>query len=177
MLRSHAFTTSTKNQKMTALDFTTTISVDQTPKQAFDAINNVRAWWSEEVQGSTNKLNDVFAYHYEDVHRAKIKLIEVIPNKKVVWLVMDNYFKFTKDTSEWTGTKVSFEISEKDNKTEIRFTHLGLDPDYECFDVCSNAWTHYIEESLYGLLTTGKGLPNGKGKPSTENEKKLANNN
>ena len=102
-----------------------------------------------------------------------MKLIEVIPNKKVVWFVVDNYFKFTQDKSEWTGTKIIFEISRKNNKTQIRVTHAGLVPEYECFDICSNAWTHYVQESLRDLITTGKGQPNGTGKPSTEQEKKL----
>ena len=114
-------------------DFTTTLLVDQTPEQAFKAITNVRGWWSEEIEGDTEKLNDEFTYHYEDVHYCQIKLIEVIPNQKVVWFVKYNYFKFTKDRSEWTGTKMSFEISEKGNKTEIRVTHLGLVPEFECF--------------------------------------------
>jgi hypothetical protein len=162
-----------KTQKMTTPDFTTTILVGQTPKQVFDAINNVRGWWSEEIEGSTDKLNDEFKYHYEDVHRCKMKIIEFIPNEKVVWLVLDNYFKFTKDKSEWTGTKISFEISEKDNKTQLRFIHLGLVPEYECYDVCKNAWSQYIQQSLLSLITTGKGQPNGTDKPQTEHEKKF----
>jgi hypothetical protein len=159
---------------MTNKDFTTAILVDQTPKQAFDAITNVRGWWSEEIDGNTNHLNDVFDYQYEDVHRAKIKLTEVIPNKKIVWSVLENYFKFTEDKTEWTGTKVIFDISEKDGKTEIRMTHQGLTPEYECFEICQDAWTTYIQHSLRNLITTGKGQPNGKNKPQTENEKKLA---
>src|ERR1700716_4159784 len=103
---------------MTTTDFTTTIVVDQTPEEVFNAINNVRGWWSEEIEGGTEKLNDEFKYHFEDIHSCKMKLIEVIPGKKVVWLVLDNYFKFTKDKSEWIGTKISFEITEQDNKTQ-----------------------------------------------------------
>jgi hypothetical protein len=158
---------------MNTPDFTTTILADQPPAAAFNAINNVRGWWSEEIEGSTDKLNDEFTYHYEDIHRCKMKLIEVIPGKKVVWLVLDNYFNFTKDKSEWKGTKIIFEIAEKDNKTQIRFTHLGLVSAYECYDICKNAWTKYIQQSLFNLITTGKGQPNGKGKPQTEDEKKL----
>ena len=167
---------------METRDFTTTILVDQTPKEAFNAINNVRGWWSEEIEGSTDKLDDEFKYHFEDIHRTRIKLIEVVPNNKVVWLVMENYFKpgifgtndgFTHDKSEWTDTKISFEISKKDNKTQIRFTHLGLVPEYECFDVCSNGWTHYIRESLLSLITTGKGQPNSTGNPMTTDEEKF----
>lgn len=158
---------------MTTPDFTTTLLVNQTPAAAFNAINNVRGWWSEEIEGSTDKLHDEFTYHYEDVHYCQMKLTEVIPNKKVVWFVKYNYFKFTKDKSEWTGTKISFEISEQDNQTQIRFTHLGLVPEYECFGICSNAWSQYIQQSLLSLITTGKGQPNSTGNPRTADEKKL----
>ena len=158
---------------MSTQDFTTTILVDQTPKEVFNAINNVRGWWSEEVEGSTDKLIAEFNYHFEDVHRAKIKIIEFIPNEKVVWHVVDNYFKFTKDKSEWTDTKIVFEISKKDNKTKLRFTHVGLVPDYECFDICYKAWSQYIKQSLFNLITIGKGQPNATAKPQTEHEKNL----
>jgi len=159
---------------METSDFTTVLLVDQTPEVAFNAITNVRGWWSEEIEGDTEKLNDEFTYHYEDVHYCQIKLIEVIPNQKVVWYVKYNYFKFTKDRSEWTGTKMSFEISEKDGKTEIRVTHHGLVPEFECYDICSNAWTQYIQQSLKNLITTGKGNPNATGKPTTEDERKFS---
>ena len=147
---------------MTTSDFTTTLLVDQTPKEAFDAINNVRGWWSENIDGGTDKLNDEFIYHYKDIHYCKIKLIELAPNQKVVWLVLDNYFKFTKDKNEWKGTKPIFDISKKDNQTQIRFTHEGLVPQYECYEICREAWTNYITDSLCNLITTGKGQPNSK---------------
>lgn len=152
-----------KTQKMTTTDFTTTFVVDQSPAEVFKAVTNPRGWWSEEIEGGTEKLNDEFTYHYEDVHAAKMKLIEVIPNEKVVWLVQDNYFKFIKDKREWIGTKIVFEISEANNKTQLRFTHEGLVPEYECFDICRDAWSNYIKNSLRNLIITGKGAPNPKG--------------
>jgi hypothetical protein len=151
---------------MATKDFTTTILVDNTSEEVFNVINNVRGWWSEEIEGSTDKLNSEFDYHYEDVHRCKIKIIEPVPNKKIVWSVLDNYFKFTKDKSEWKGTKIIFDITEKDNKTEMRFTHQGLVSAYECYEICRDAWTGYIQKSLRNLITTGKGQPNATGKPS-----------
>jgi hypothetical protein len=140
-------------------DFTTTILVDQTPKQAFDAINNVRGWWSEDIEGSTDEPGSEFDYRYQDIHRCKMKIIEFIPAQKVVWLVTDNYFKFTTDKTEWINTKIIFEILEKDHKTEVRFTHQGLVPDYECYEVCYEAWTYYIQDSLRNLITACKGQP------------------
>ena len=138
-------------------DFTTSILVDQTPMEAFDAINNVRAWWPGEIEGKTTKLNDEFIYRYKKIHYSKQKLVEVIPGKKVVWLVTDSSLNFVENKTEWTGTKIIFEISEKNNKTQIRFTHQGLIPQYECFDSCSNAWSDIIKNGLRNLITTGKG--------------------
>jgi hypothetical protein len=147
---------------MKTSDFTATILVDQAPKEAFDAFNNVRGWWSENIEGSTDKLDDEFIYHYQDIHYCKMKLIEVVPDQKVVWLVLNNYFKFTKDKNEWIGTKIVFDISQKDGQTAARFTHEGLVPQYECFEICREAWTNYIKYSLRNLITTGKGQPTAK---------------
>jgi uncharacterized protein YndB with AHSA1/START domain len=147
---------------MTATDFATTIMVDQTPEEVFEAINNVRGWWAEDVEGDTEKVDDEFTHHYGNVHRCKIKIIESVPGKKIAWLVLDNYFKFTTDKTEWIGNRITFDISQKDGKTQLRFTHLGLVPEYECYDICFNAWTGYINDSLHKLLTTGKGQPNPK---------------
>jgi hypothetical protein len=149
---------------MTNQDFTTTFTVDQTPDEVFKAINNVRGWWSEEIEGTIDKLGAEFTYHYEDVHRCKMKITEFVPGKKVVWLVLDNYFNFTEDKTEWKGTKVIFEVSKKDDNTQLRFTHEGLVPEYECFNVCSNAWGTYINGSLRSLIETGKARPNEKEK-------------
>jgi len=143
-------------------DFTTTILVDQTPQEAFDAINNVRGWWSENITGGTEKINDEFTYKAKELHRCTMKLIEVVPDKKIVWLVLDNYFSFVNDQSEWKNTKIIFEISKQGDKTQIRFTHQGLVPGHECFDICQNAWTGYINNSLRDLIAIGKGQPNRK---------------
>lgn len=142
---------------MTISDFTTTILVDQTPKQVFNAINNPQAWWSGEIKGSTGKLNDEFTYRYEDLHLSKQRIVEMIPDQKVVWLVTESKINYAEDKREWTDTKMSFEISEQDNKTQLRFTHLGLVPEIECFDSCSNSWSQLIQQGLFSLITTGKG--------------------
>src|ERR1700693_3011898 len=139
--------------------YTTSFTVDQTPEEVFDAINNVRGWWSGEIQGDTGKLGAEFTYRVQDVHRSKQKITEFIPGKKVVWHVLDGYLGFVKDKSEWTGTDIIFEIAEKGGKTEVRFRHAGLVPAYECYDNCSNAWGMLINGNLRKLPATGKAQP------------------
>jgi hypothetical protein len=144
---------------MTDKSFTISILVDQTPHEAFKSINDVRRWWTENVVGKSQQPGDEFEVRFGDVHYSKQKLIEVIPDTKVVWLVTDSKLSFIKDKGEWTGTKISFEISRSGNQTHILFTHEDLIPGHECFDACSNAWTDYVENSLKKLITTGKGKP------------------
>src|ERR1700690_216790 len=114
--------------------YTTSFTVDQSPKEVFAAINNPRGWWSQAIEGDTDKLGADFNYHYRDVHRCAFKISEFVPGKKVVWHVVDNHFNFVKDRSEWKGTDVVFEIARQGDKTEVRFTHVGLVPAYECYD-------------------------------------------
>ena len=141
---------------------TTSFTVDQTPEEVFDAINNVRGWWSGEIDGRTDKLGEVFTYRYKDVHRTTQKITELVPGKKVVWHVTDAELNFVKDKTEWNGTDIVFEIAKKDGKTEVRFTHVGLVPAFECYGGCSGAWGFYINDSLRNLITTGRGAPNQK---------------
>ena len=140
-------------------DFTTTFLVDQSPEVAFDAINNVRGWWGDDIDGSNDNVGDEFTFRVRDIHYSKIKVIELVPNEKVLWLVLDNHFNYVKDQSEWVGTKISFKIASIGDQTEVRFAHLGLVPAFECFDVCSNAWGSLMHDSLRSLIATGTGQP------------------
>jgi hypothetical protein len=138
-------------------DFNCTILVDQSPETVFDAINNVAAWWQGEIKGNSNKLNDEFTYRMEDFHFSTQKVIEMVPDEKIVWLITESKLNFISDKTEWNGTKISFEISRVNDKTQIRFTHIGLAPEIECYNACSNGWEQLIQKSLFSLITTGKG--------------------
>ena len=141
-------------------NFTTIFTVDHTPEEVFAAINNVRGWWSGEIEGSTDKIGDEFTYRYKDFHYSKQKITEFIPGKKVVWRVLEASLNFIEDRTEWNGSEITFQISIQGDKTEVRFTHVGLVPEHECYNACSGAWGSYINGSLRNLITTGKGEPN-----------------
>jgi hypothetical protein len=136
-------------------DFTTTFTVDQSSEDAFAAINNVRSWWSGEIEGSTDELGDEFTYRYEDLHYSKQRIAEFIPSEKVVWLVVDARLNFVEDKREWTGTTITFDVAKKGDHTEVQFTHARLVPENECFTACSSAWNYYINGSLRSSIAGG----------------------
>jgi uncharacterized protein YndB with AHSA1/START domain len=145
---------------MNGQNFRAAFTVDQTPDEVFAAINNVRGWWSGNIEGRTERAGEEWTYRYKDVHYSKQKITELVPGKKVVWLVLDGYLSFVEDKTEWTGTTMTFDILKKGDNTEVRFTHVGLAPDYECYGACSNAWGSYINGSFRRLITSGTGEPN-----------------
>jgi hypothetical protein len=142
---------------MTPTNFTTQFSVANSATEVFHAINNVRGWWQGEIEGPTAQLNDEFIYRMKEIHYSKQKIEACIPDQKVVWLVTDSNLNFTQNKSEWTGTKIIFEIAETNKQTQLCFIHAGLVPAMECYGGCSSAWEKLIQESLFGLITTGKG--------------------
>ncbi len=139
--------------------YTTTLLVNKSPEEVFNAINNIRGWWSEDVKGNSSKKNDEFEIRFEDIHYSKQKLTEFIKNKKIAWRVTDSRLNFLKNKKEWTGTTMVFDISRQGTKTKLRFRHVGLVPEFECYDACSKGWKFYIMSSLRDYLVSGKGEP------------------
>jgi len=144
---------------VTDQSYTTTFTVEQNPYDVYRAINDVRGWWEETIVGRTHEVNDEFVHWVPGVHFARIRVDELLPGKRVVWRVLDNWMSFIDDQSEWKGTQVRFDIAATDGGTEVRFTHVGLTPADECFDVCRDAWGVYVTDSLRSLIATGVGKP------------------
>jgi hypothetical protein len=74
------------------------------------------------------------------VYRSVQRLVEVIPNKKLIWLVTESNMTSIHDAKEWAGTRLIFDITKEDDKTTLTFTHEGLVPKAECYKFCMPAW-------------------------------------
>jgi hypothetical protein len=141
--------------------FTTSIRVSNSASEVFQAVLDVRSWWSglydESFEGNSDNLGDEFSFRAGDgAHYSRQRLIEMVPDKKVVWQVVDANLNFVEKTDEWVGTRIEFTIEEHPDGTEIRFTHEGLVPEFECYNSCSPAWTRYIQERLTDVLANQK---------------------
>lgn len=139
--------------------YNASIVVAKSAAEAFKSINNVTKWWSESLEGDTHNLNGVFTIDWGKGNYVTFKLVELVPEKRVVWLVTDCNLNWLKNTTEWTDTKIVFDISNAGNQTKIDFAHLGLVPEVECYDMCVKGWDQYFKGSLHQLITEGKGQP------------------
>jgi len=134
--------------------FATTIEISNSPEEVFNCITEVTKWWSKDFEGSSSQLNDEFVIHHPNQHYSKQKLIEFIPNRKIVWLVTESQLYWLQNNKEeWTNTKMIFEISAQNNKTILHFSHYGLVPELECHTMCEKGWTMIIKSWLLHFIT------------------------
>jgi hypothetical protein len=139
--------------------YSTSYTVEQSPDEVYAAVLDVRSWWTGEVEGSTDDVGAEFTYRHPPQHYSRQRVTELEPGRRVVWQVIDSNLSFVSVPDEWTGSEIVFDIAAVDGGTELRFTHVGLVPDVECYGACSTGWRHYVSGSLHSLITTGRGLP------------------
>jgi hypothetical protein len=140
-------------------DYRTSIEVSKSPQDVFKHLLDVSKWWSKDFEGSSSKLNDEFVISHTDQHYSKQKLTEVIPGKKLVWLVTISELNWLeKDTHEWTNTKMIFELTSEGDKTLLYFTHEGLVPAKECYARCEQGWNVVIKNCLFDFIKEGKAI-------------------
>jgi hypothetical protein len=147
--------------KMAKKNFTASIELEKSSRDVFKAItHDVAKWWDgKDLTGSSTKLNDEFTIIHEDVHYSKQKLIEIIPDKKIVWLVTESKLNWLeKDKNEWTNTKMIFRITPKGDMTGVKFIQEGLVPEKECYSRCAQGWDMVIREWLFNFITNGKSI-------------------
>ena len=143
---------------MSNLDYHSSIRVNVSAKKAYQDISRVSAWWAANLEGKTQNPGDSFTVRFGETF-VTFKILEAVADKKIVWKVIDCNLHWLKDKEEWKDTRINWEILAQSNGTEINFTHFGLVPGIECYRDCEKGWNFFVKESLFKLITEGKGLP------------------
>ena len=126
-------------------DYTSHFVVKSDPAAVYAAILAVRDWWGGEIEGDAEQVGGEFTYRFKDLHFSR---------QRVAWHVADGAINFVADPSEWTGTDIVFDITPVAGGTEVRITHVGLVPQKECFNDCSQGWNYYFGGSLKSFIET-----------------------
>ena len=141
------------NKNYKAANYTVAIEVAKSPDDVFNHLIDLSKWWPEEFEGESIKLNTEFVFRTGDSHYSKNKVIEFVPNKKVVWLTTESMRKT--DNFDWTGTKMIFELTPKAGNTLLKFTYDGVALENESdrlVQICDMT----IKEMLYKFIANGK---------------------
>jgi hypothetical protein len=145
-----------KQQQYKKAKYTTSIEVKKTPDIVFCLItNDVSKFWPEELEGASTKLNDEFIFRSGNSHYSKNKVIELLPDKKLVWLVTESIRKT--DNYEWTGTKMIFELTARGADTLLAFTYDGVILENE-YDRLVQVCDMVIKKNLYNLIINSRSM-------------------
>jgi uncharacterized protein YndB with AHSA1/START domain len=116
---------------------------------ALTTIEGLSAWWTTNTQGDP-KTGGVLQFRF-GAGGFDMKILELDPARSVLWQVVEG-------PAEWLGTKISFELAQKDDWTILLFKHAGWQEPTEFMHHCSTKWAVFLL-SLKSLLETGKGAP------------------
>jgi hypothetical protein len=150
--RSRTSVGSEKNKKWISKAVDIRVSPDAL-YQAISTADGLRGWWCNNIMedGSEGVLQLSFK---GGAHSARIRFDKGKAPSRAEWDVLEH-----RPLSEWNGTKLVFDIEKEDPKdSKLRFQHVGLNPDCECYGACNNAWS-YLMESIKDYLENGKGGP------------------
>ncbi|PKD20838.1 ATPase [Salegentibacter salinarum] len=100
------------------------------------------------VQPEIGFINE---FDFEEDYITKFKIIELKENSKIVWECLAS-------DEEWVGTRVSFELSEKDGITAVILKHYDWRERTDFYRWCSYNWGMFLF-SLKTYCENQKGLP------------------
>jgi len=143
----------TNNNYKTA-NYSVEIQLAISPNDVFNHLINLKNWWPEDFEGEDLKFNSEFIFTIGDSHYSKNKVIEFVPNKKLVWLTTES--KRKTDGYDWTGTKMIFELTPKGDSTMLKFTYDGVVPENEyqrLVQICDMC----IKEMFYNFIAIRRG--------------------
>lgn len=136
---------------MSGNNFQFTFTTTQSPNEVFKHLLNPKNWWvglfNETIEGKSNEINDEFSFKAGNgAHYTNHKLIELVTDETIVWIVTESNMTFLENPKEWDNTKICFFIEKENELTKVTFIHDGLNPQIECYNNCSSAWTQYLQK-------------------------------
>ncbi|MBS1587931.1 MAG: SRPBCC domain-containing protein [Bacteroidetes bacterium] len=129
--------------------YSVTVEFGKSADYVFSHLINLSGWWPEEFLSEGLGPGVEFILRTGDSHYSKNKVLELVPDERLVWLTTESIRK--PDNYDWSGTKMIFELSPKGNDTLLKFTYDGVVPEHELSrlkDICD----YCIKISLYNFV-------------------------
>lgn len=108
-----------------------------------------KIWTNELIINNQIGLINEFRFGSDDI--TKMRIEELITDKKVVWQCIDS-------DAEWIGTTISFDIQEKNGKSNITLRHMNWREVTPFYRSCNYNWAIFLY-SLKSYCEDGEGIP------------------
>ncbi len=141
-------------------NYTTEFEIAASPAKVFSAITqHIDKWWTQRANKAT-QVGDTLQVRFEEGTMWRMRVEEAVPDQLMVWYVTDADHKLENLAryDEWQGTIIRWKITKVDAGSALTFTHEGLVPALECYDICQRGWDYFLG-SLKRYLETGTGSP------------------
>ncbi len=112
-------------------------------------IDGLSGWWTTDTRGQST-VGGALQFRF-GTGGFDMKVLELRPDRRILWQVIDG-------PGEWIGTKIGFDLEERDGWTIVLFKHEGWKEPVEFMHHCSTKWAVFLL-SLKSLLESGKGAP------------------
>ncbi len=117
--------------------------------EALSTIDGLAAWWTRTTEGASAP-GETIAFRFGQ-HVTKVRVEELARGGRVAWRV-------TESSPDWVGTRMTFDLSEQDGATLVRFGHRDWAEANDFYGHCSMKWATFLL-SLKSVVETGAGAP------------------
>lgn len=136
------------------------INVPVSAASAYSEISRVSDWWTRNTDGEASQVGNAFTVRFKDTF-VSFEVTDAEQDSRYVWHVQDCFLHWLENKTEWKNSDVIFDITSTGNGSHVLMTHRGLNEKTECYADCKSGWEHFVATSLYNLITTGVGMPEG----------------
>ncbi len=122
-------------------------------KKVYDALTleeGLMGWWTNNTSAKP-EIGNINHFKFGSEYFNKMKVLELNYLKHITWECIDG-------DKEWIGTKLTFDLEEKENDTYLKFSHLNWPEESDFFGFCNHHWGRFLD-SLKSLCETGIGHP------------------
>ena len=113
--------------------------IDAPPEKVFEAVSSptgLDAWWTLKCDGRPEQGSEYLLY-FDPEYEWRSVVSRYMP---------DNEFELeiTEAQEDWLGSRVTFVLERKNDKTEVRFSHTGWPEANDHYKISSFCWAMYL---------------------------------
>ena len=131
------------------------VAISAPLKSVYEAVattEGISEWWTRDgVRGESSEGSKVEFYFGSPEPAAVMEVTGLDPDGHVSWYCVEG-------ADEWVGTKLTFDLTHKDDETVVLFTHADWRDPSEFMAHCSARWAYFLL-SLKSYMENGKGTP------------------